>query len=222
MVDIQQLSKSYRQSPADRKILDNLSLTLEPAKYHAIIGRSGSGKSTLLNLIAGLDRPDGGNIAIDHTSMNTLSEDKLAQFRLQHIGIVFQFFNFLPTLTLLQNVAIPALLLGLSRQKADLLAREEMQQLDIGELHNRYPHEVSGGEIQRAAIARALINTPKLLLADEPTGNLDSANTEHILSLLRSIVTTRQTTLIVVTHDNEVVRMADKVYRLVEGRIVSE
>ncbi len=199
--------------------LDGVSLTVEKGEFTAIMGPSGSGKSTMLNLVAGLDRPTSGTIAVGGTDLAKLSEAGLARFRRDHIGFVFQFFHLLPNLTALENVLIPAQLKGNS---AAGRAREMLDLLAIKDIADRYPARLSGGQQQRVAIARALINNPTLLLADEPTGALDTHSGEQVMELLGQLHRDGQTILLV-THDAKLAtRNAARVISVMDGKIVDD
>ena len=199
--------------------LDGVSLTVEKGEFTAIMGPSGSGKSTMLNLVAGLDRPTSGTIAVGGTDLAKLSEAGLARFRRDHIGFVFQFFHLLPNLTALENVLIPAQLKGNS---AAGRAREMLDLLAIKDIADRYPARLSGGQQQRVAIARALINNPTLLLADEPTGALDTHSGEQVMQLLGQLHGEGQTILLV-THDAKLAtRNAARVISVMDGKIVDD
>ena len=199
--------------------LSGVSVTVEKGEFTAIMGPSGSGKSTLLNLVAGLDRPTSGTIAVGGTDLATLGEAGLARFRRDHIGFVFQFFYLLPNLTALENVLIPAQLKG---NVGTGRARELLEQLSIADVADRYPAHLSGGQQQRVAIARALINRPTLLLADEPTGALDTHSGEQVMELLGGLHRDGQTILLV-THDAKLAtRNAARVISVMDGRIVDD
>jgi putative ABC transport system ATP-binding protein len=199
--------------------LDGVSVTVEKGEFTAIMGPSGSGKSTMLNLVAGLDRPTSGTIVVGGTDLSTLGEAGLARFRRDHIGFVFQFFYLLPNLTALENVLIPAQLKG---NMATGRGRELLEQLGIPEVANKYPARLSGGQQQRVAIARALINNPTLLLADEPTGALDTHSGEQVMELLGGLHRNGQTILLV-THDAKLAtRYAARVVSVMDGRIVDD
>ena len=199
--------------------LNGVSVTVEKGEFTAIMGPSGSGKSTLLNLVAGLDRPSSGSVAVGGTDLGKLGEAGLARFRRDHIGFVFQFFYLLPNLTALENVLIPAQLKG---NAGTGRARELLDQLRIKEVADRYPARLSGGQQQRVAIARALINNPTLLLADEPTGALDTHNGEQVMELLGGLHRDGQTILLV-THDAKLAtRHAARVISVVDGKIVDD
>ena len=200
--------------------LNGVSLTVEEGEFTAVMGPSGSGKSTLLNLIAGLDRPTSGSVQVAGSDLGQMGETALARFRRDHIGFVFQFFHLLPNLTVLENVLIPAQLK--SRVSAETRGRELLSQLGIVELADRYPAKLSGGQQQRVSIARALINEPTLLLADEPTGALDTRNGDEVMELLRQLHRQGKTILLV-THDAKLAtRYAARVISVVDGRIVDD
>jgi putative ABC transport system ATP-binding protein len=199
--------------------LNGISVTVEKGEFTAIMGPSGSGKSTMLNLVAGLDRPTSGTVAVAGTDLGKLGEAALARFRRNHIGFVFQFFYLLPNLTALENVLIPAQLKG---NTSTGRARELLDQLGIKEVADRYPARLSGGQQQRVAIARALINNPTLLLADEPTGALDTASGEQVMSLLAELHGQGQT-IVLVTHDAKLAtRNAARVISIMDGRVVDD
>jgi putative ABC transport system ATP-binding protein len=199
--------------------INGVSLTVERGEFTAIMGPSGSGKSTLLNLVAGLDRPSSGSVAVGGADLGKLGEAGLSRFRRDHIGFVFQFFHLLPNLTALENVLIPAQLKG---NVATARARELFEQLGIREVADRYPARLSGGQQQRVAIARALINQPTLLLADEPTGALDTHSGEQVMDLLMQLHSDGQTILLV-THDGKLAaRHAARVISVVDGAIVDD
>ena len=200
--------------------LDQVSLGIAAGEFTAVMGPSGSGKSTLLNLIAGLDQPTSGTVVVADTDLNRLGESGLARFRRERIGFIFQFFHLLPSLTVLENVLIPAQLAGRSRTRAR--AHQLLTRLGIADAADRYPARLSGGQQQRAAIARALINEPALLLADEPTGALDSHSGELVMKLLADLHTEGQT-VVMVTHDAKLAtRHAARVISLSDGQVVDD
>jgi putative ABC transport system ATP-binding protein len=200
--------------------LADVNLTVAAAEVVAVMGPSGSGKSTLLNLIAGLDRPNTGTVTVAGQRIDKLSETALARFRARHIGIIFQFFNLLDDLTVLDNVLLPAQLAGASRRQARTKAGELLDRMGLGKHYQDYPARLSGGQRQRVAIARALVNEPELLLADEPTGALDTASGQEIGNLLRELNAGGQT-LVLVTHDPALAaRYAARAIRIVDGRVV--
>jgi putative ABC transport system ATP-binding protein len=220
VISIQGVSKSYQAGgpPA----LADVSLQVADAEVAAIMGPSGSGKSTLLNLIAGLDRPSTGTVVVAGQRIDNLGETALARFRARHVGIIFQFFNLLDDLTVEDNVLLPAQLAGAPRGRARKRARELLARLGIEEHRDHYPARMSGGQRQRVAIARALVNTPDLLLADEPTGALDTATGTEIGRLLSELNAAGQT-LVLITHDPALAtRHAARTVQLVDGRVVSD
>jgi putative ABC transport system ATP-binding protein len=220
LIELADVSKRY--DSGDTPAVANVSLTITAGEAVAIMGPSGSGKSTLLNLIAGLDRPTAGTITVAGQRIDVLSETALARYRRQRIGMIFQFFNLLDDLTVADNIALPAQLAGDSRQEARNRAAGLMGRLGIGSHASAYPARLSGGERQRVAIARALINSPALLLADEPTGALDTATGEQIGALLRALNHDGQT-LVMVTHNPELAAAyATRTVRLADGRLTGD
>ncbi|MEZ0370957.1 MAG: ABC transporter ATP-binding protein [Candidatus Sericytochromatia bacterium] len=208
---------SYREAGRIRPILRELSVGFRQGAFSVLLGPSGCGKSTLLNLIAGLDRPDTGRIRIGQTELTALSERERTLFRRQRIGIIFQFFNLLPSLTVLENVLLP---LQLNKRKHEAAsARDWLGRVGLADRADSYPDRLSGGEQQRVAIVRALLHDPLLLLADEPTGNLDEATAAQVTEMLLELVHERRQTLIMVTHNPELATRADAVYRMHEGRL---
>ncbi|WP_298595635.1 ABC transporter ATP-binding protein [Zoogloea sp.] len=210
MLEIDSLSRSFN----GRQVLAEVSLRLAPGEYVAIVGESGVGKSTLLNLIAGLDRPDAGRVALDGSDYAALDEDGLTRLRRDRLGFVFQAFHVLPHLTVLQNVALPLWLQGVDSAAAEAPARRLLDAVGLGERAGSWPRELSGGEMQRVAIARALVHGPRLVLADEPTGNLDPANGARVLALLGERIRGAGAIGILVTHSLEAAATADRVLRL--------
>ena len=220
MIELRGVSKTVQSGGRPLTILHPLDLVVPAGQCLAIVGPSGSGKSTLLGLIAGLDAPTSGQILIDGTDITTLDEDALARLRGQKIGFVFQFFHLVPSLTALENILVPMEIAA----RRDARSRAQMLLDEVG-LHDRghhYPSQLSGGEQQRIAIARALANDPPLVLADEPTGNLDSTNGRHILELLLQVRRTRGVTLVLVTHDRSIAAIADVQLTLRDGRPVGD
>src|SRR5688500_7583522 len=220
MNDLRGVSKTIKNEENQLAIRNQLDLTVPTGYLLAIVGPSGSGKSTLLGLIAGLDAPSTGSILIDGTDVTRLGEDQLARLRGEKIGFVFQSFHLIPSLTAIENIQVPMEIAG----RRDAFARAQALLDEVG-LHDRghhYPSQLSGGEQQRIAIARALANDPPLILADEPTGNLDSSNGRHILDLLLDVRRTRGVTLVMVTHDHTVAAIADDKLMLRDGRPVVE
>lgn len=216
------VTKRYPGADGGELALDNLNLTFEAGGMMAIVGKSGSGKSTLLNLVTGVDYPTSGEIFIGETAVHHLDESESATWRRGSVGIVFQFFQLLPALTVLENVLLPMALLGRERARVrESRARALLEQVGIADQARKLPTALSGGQQQRCAIARALANDPLLLVADEPTGNLDSRTAEGVLALLRQQADTGKTVLLV-THEREIGRVADRVVTLVDGRVFAD
>jgi len=217
MLQLEGISKRYRADSAP--VLDRLQLTVQNGEYVAVMGESGAGKSTLLNLIAGLDRPDSGRVLFDDTNLAELNDDAITRWRRQHMGFVFQAFHVLPYLTVLQNVALPLDLLGAREPQRSEAALQMLQACGIGAMAERYPRELSGGELQRIAIARALVHRPQLLLADEPTGNLDARTADQILRLLREQLRATRSSGILITHSATAAHSADRIVLLEGGQL---
>jgi len=213
------LTKTYTIDSRKITVLDDINLSADSGQFLVIEGKSGSGKSTLLSLLSGLDYPDSGTIKLAGTDITDLSEDELAPFRNRTIGYVFQSFHLVPSLTALENIMFPAELNrnGQAMEEAKLL----LERVGLGGRMHNFPQQLSGGEKQRTAICRALINRPRIIFADEPTGNLDSANGDIILNLLLELRKELQTTLVLATHSREISSHADQVVRLADGRITS-
>jgi putative ABC transport system ATP-binding protein len=218
MIELREVSKTVMSGSDPLTILHPLSIVIPHGQFVAIVGPSGSGKSTLLGLIAGLDAPSSGSVLIDSVDITQIGEDALAKLRGEKIGFVFQFFHLIPSLTAYENVAVPMEIAGAAdaRPRADRL----LEEVGLTGRSHHYPSQLSGGEQQRVALARALANDPPIVLADEPTGNLDSANGRHIMDLLRTIHARRGTTVVLVTHDRELAGMADARLVLRDGRVV--
>jgi putative ABC transport system ATP-binding protein len=217
MIELRGVSKTVPSGGQPLTILHPIDLTVTAGQIVAIIGPSGSGKSTLLGLIAGLDSPSSGEILIDGTNIAALDEDRLAGLRGEKIGFVFQFFHLVPSLTALENILVPMEIAG--RRDARARAQALLDEVGLHDRGHHYPSQLSGGEQQRIAIARALANDPPLILADEPTGNLDSRNGQHILDLLLDVQRRRGATLVLVTHDPAVAAVADVRLTLLDGRV---
>lgn len=220
LVEIQNLSKTYREGEADRTVLSQVNLTFQPGEFVVLLGHSGSGKSTLLNLISGIDQPSSGSIAIDGFPITEQDERSRTLFRRDQIGFVFQFFNLIPTLTVLENVTLPQELAGKSRSEAETKAKQRLEQVGLLDRLTTSPDKLSGGQQQRVAIARALAHDPQLVLADEPTGNLDEETGEKVLKLLLSLTQDAQKTLVMATHNPDIARYADRVFRVQEGHLI--
>ncbi|WP_066052356.1 ABC transporter ATP-binding protein [Robertmurraya korlensis] len=217
---IEHLSKVYGKGETAVKALDDVSFSINKGEFVAIIGPSGSGKSTLLHLLGGVDRPSSGKVFVDNTDIYELNETQLAIFRRRQIGLIYQFYNLIPILTVEENITLPLLLDG---HKVDKKQFEEI--VSILNIQNRLlhlPNQLSGGQQQRVSIGRALINNPAIMLADEPTGNLDSNNSEEIIDLLKRFNKTYQQTLIVITHDERIALQADRVIAIEDGKITKD
>ncbi|HET9941941.1 MAG TPA: ABC transporter ATP-binding protein [Terriglobia bacterium] len=221
MITLAQVSKVF-EGKRKAKALEDVSLQVDRGELVAIVGPSGSGKSTLLNLIGGLDRPSGGTITIEGESLSTLSDDDLTRVRRDKIGFIFQFFNLLPTLNCLENVALPLHLRHWTRPKIEERSRELLKMVQLEHRMEHLPDELSGGERQRVAIARALSVFPPILLADEPTGNLDSATGAEILKLIHDLHRRLDSTILIVTHDAGVAEQCQRIIKLRDGRIVED
>lgn len=214
------LVKQVRSDGADLKIVDSVSFDVFPAQSVAIVGVSGSGKSTLLGLLAGLDLPTSGHVFLDGEDLSRLDEDGRAAVRARSVGFVFQSFQLLPALTAIENVMLPLELAGVSQARA--MAKDLLERVGLGQRITHYPRQLSGGEQQRVAIARAFVTRPKLLFADEPTGNLDTATGQHIAELMFELNQERGTTLVLVTHDDSISNRCQRRIRLVAGRMLAE
>ncbi len=219
-VRIEELSKSYREGQVLHTVLDQLDLDIEAGSIVAILGRSGSGKSTLLNLVSGIDRPDNGAIWIGEQRVTSLSERARTLLRRRAIGFLFQFFNLIPTLTVWENVTLPVELNGGLTDDAQQRVESLLDEVGLLERRTAYPEQLSGGEQQRIALARAMAHDPDLLLADEPTGNLDEATGHRMMELLERLARETGRTCLLATHSREVARTADRVLRLDRGQIV--
>jgi putative ABC transport system ATP-binding protein len=213
-------SRSYGTPPV--AALDSVSLEINRGEFVAITGASGSGKSTLLNLLGGLDHPTSGEVVVDGLHLESAGEKELTLYRRSKLGMVFQFFNLLPSMSVTENVELPLLLRGEAPSGVRSAALAMLDQVGMAHRASHFPHQLSGGEMQRAAIARALIHTPSLLLADEPTGNLDSGNASQVLEVIAKIASLRTTTVIMVTHSDSVAAQADRRIQMKDGRIAPE
>lgn len=225
VVSIRNLSKTYTEGARTRTVLEAVDLDIYTGEFFVILGKSGSGKSTLLNLSSGIDKPDNeqqAQIVVAGTDITTLDERRQTLFRRDHIGIVFQFFNLIPTLTVLENITLPYELRGRSRRDSEQSARILLERVGLANRADTFPDKLSGGEQQRVAIARALVHEPALVLADEPTGNLDEDTGDTVLSLLLELTRDMGRTLVMATHNPEIVPLADRVCRIHEGKLVIE
>ncbi|XWX05660.1 ABC transporter ATP-binding protein (plasmid) [Aggregatilineales bacterium SYSU G02658] len=222
MLQALHLSKVFRVGEEEMRVLKDITLTIEEGQFVAIMGPSGSGKSTLMYLLGGLDRPTSGQIIVNHQRIDTMTGDDLARFRREMNGFVFQSFYLVPTLTAIENVALPGIFNGQPAPERMARAARLLRFLKMEErLHHR-PSQLSGGQQQRVAIARALFNDPPILMADEPTGALDSATGTIVMRMLRHLSTAQNKTVVVVTHDEQVARFADRLVRLKDGAIVDD
>ena len=219
-VECRGLEKAYGHDRGRNVALDGVDLTIEQGELAAIVGPSGSGKSTLLHIIGAMDRPDSGVVRVSGRDLAGLTDGEASRFRREHLGFVFQFFNLIPTLSALDNVALPSRLCGASITEARQGAQSLLDAVDLGDRSRDYPETLSGGQQQRVAIARALVNSPKLVLADEPTGALDSAAGEQILQFLASLSREQNVTLLMVTHSDAALAIVDRRVRIEDGRIV--
>ncbi len=217
---VENLNKVYGSGEASVKALDNVSFSVEKGEFVAIIGPSGSGKSTLLHILGGVDRPTSGNVFIDNTNIYDLDETKLAIFRRRQIGLIYQFYNLIPVLNVRENITLPLLLDQRKHDEEKLKNLLETLKLDNRAEH--LPNQLSGGQQQRVSIGRALINSPAIVLADEPTGNLDSKNSEDIMELLKLSNKKMKQTLILITHDPNVAMQADRVIEIEDGSIIKD
>jgi ABC-type lipoprotein export system ATPase subunit len=216
MIELRAVTKMY---PGGVTALNALSLDIARHEFVSITGPSGCGKSTLLHLLGGMDRPDSGSIVVDGLPLHTADETMLTAFRRKTLGTVFQFFHLMPTFSVAENVALPLLLAGSALAPARARAAELLELVGLQDRAAHFPNQLSGGQMQRAALARALVHEPALLLADEPTGNLDTQNASQVLELLAKIASLRRTTLVVVTHSEEVANRADRRIRLRDGTL---
>lgn len=220
ILKVENLVKTYGEGDNIINAVDNISLSVNKGEFVAIVGASGSGKSTLLHLLCGVDRPTSGKIYIDGNEINNMNNDKLAIFRRRQIGIVYQFYNLIPILTVEENISLPCDLDGNrpDKERMDLI----LKSFGLFERRNHLPNELSGGQQQRTSIARALINNPAILLADEPTGNLDSKSTEEIMSILKMSNRDFNQTIIMITHNLEIAKEADRIITIQDGKILRE
>lgn len=220
ILEVTNLSKTYGTGETQVKALDNVSLSVESGEFVAIIGPSGSGKSTLLHIFGGVDVPTSGSVVINGVDISNLDETALAIFRRRQIGLIYQFYNLIPILTVKENLTLPLLLDG--RKPDERVVDDLLKTLGLTERVNHLPNQLSGGQQQRVSIGRALINNPALMLADEPTGNLDSENSREIVSLLRKFNKENNQTVIIITHDERIAMSADRVISIEDGKITRD
>ena len=220
ILEVKNLSKTYGKGDTMVKALDNVSFSVEKGEFVAIIGPSGSGKSTLLHILGGVDVPTSGNVIINDTDISTLDETALAIFRRRQIGLVYQFYNLIPILTVEENLTLPLLLDGSKPDKKQI--DELIKKLGLEKRLDHLPNQLSGGQQQRVSIGRALVNHPALMLADEPTGNLDSENSKEIVALLRHFNKALNQTVIIITHDEKIALSADRIISIEDGKITRD
>lgn len=220
ILNVEHLEKTYKSGEKELKVLDNISFNIKEGETFAIVGPSGSGKTTLLGLCAGLDQSDKGNIDLCGTKIDSLNEDERALLRNKNIGFIFQDFQLLPTLTAIENVSVPLELQGV--KKPEKIAKDLLEKVGLSDRVNHYPSQLSGGEQQRVALARAFSNKPRILFADEPTGNLDTETSEKVVKLLFDLNKEAGTTLVIVTHDMDLAKMNQRILKLQGGKIMNE
>ncbi len=219
IVQVRDLFKTYYEGDSALTVFDGVSFDIAEGEFFAMIGASGSGKSTLLNLLSGIDKPDRGAIVINGTDITALDDRRQTLYRRDHIGIVFQFFNLIPTLTVLENITLPKELAGSRHKASEPRARILLEQVGLADRADAFPDKLSGGEQQRVAIARALLPEPKLVFADEPTGNLDDETGAQVLDILLRLTRHAGKTLLMATHSMDIVRYADRVCRIHDGQL---
>lgn len=222
ILQVKNLTREFKSGSNILTVVNDISFEIKEGTSCAIVGPSGSGKTTLLGLCAGLDHPTSGEVILRDVSFNPLSEDERAEVRNQHVGFVFQTFQLVPTLTAIENVMVPLELRGRSSSEVRDRARQLLEEVGLGDRTHHYPTQLSGGEQQRVAIARAFINEPKILFADEPTGNLDTETGDHIEQLIFDLNEKQQTTLVLVTHDPELAKKCDRTIRIKNGQVESD
>jgi len=222
LVRMDGLSKEFIEGGQRRPVLNQLTASFKRGEFVILLGRSGSGKSTLLNLISGIEKPSRGDVTIDGVTITRLRERQRTLFRRDHIGFIFQFFNLIPTLTALENITLPQELAGVNRAVVKDKANQLLTRVGLADRAGTYPDKLSGGEQQRVAIARALAHDPLLVLADEPTGNLDELTGDHVLNILLELTRAAGKTLIMATHNSEMIPLADRVYSIHDGHLVTE
>ncbi len=216
-----EIHKSFKKQGDDKlEILKGVSLSIEEGKINVIVGKSGVGKSTLLHILAGLDKPDSGNVTFDGIDIHSLNDDKISQFRNQNLGFIFQFHHLLPEFTAIENISIPQLISGVDKSVAAKRSKELLDIVSLADRGNHKQSELSGGEQQRIAIARALANRPKIIFADEPTGNLDSANSSKIHDLIKKLRDDFNLTFLIVTHNKELMNIGDRIIEMKDGIIL--
>jgi len=222
LIELRDVTKSYKRDAIEIPVLDRMSMTIEAGEYVALMGPSGSGKSTLLNLLAGIDRPTRGSVRVADTEISTLSERALATWRARHIGFIFQLYNLIPVLTAFENVELPLLLTSLTKKQRRDHVMTALGIVGLADREKHYPRQLSGGQEQRVAIARAIVTDPTLLLADEPTGDLDAKSAAEVLSLLQRLNEEFKKTIVMVTHDPHAAERAARQLHLEKGTFVEQ
>jgi putative ABC transport system ATP-binding protein len=222
MIEVANVVKVYRRGKNEVRALDGVSFDVPRGQFVSVMGSSGSGKSTMLNLLGALDVPTSGALKIDGREISRLPDDELSAFRRDRLGFIFQFFNLLPTLNAVENVILPELLAGKAREVLEPKAKALLEQFGLHGRETHRPDELSGGQMQRVAIARALLSEPALLLADEPTGNLDSKTGAEVLRLIREATRDRKLTVVMVTHDPKAAEIGDRIVQLADGRVLGD
>jgi putative ABC transport system ATP-binding protein len=220
IIEIERLTKVYRKGTQEVRVLQELDLTVEGGEFLALMGPSGSGKTTLLNLIAGIDRPTDGRVAVAGQDLTRRSRSQLAAFRAEHVGYIFQLYHLIPVLTAYENVEMPLLLLSLSRSERQRRVQVALELVGLLDRHDHYPRQLSGGQEQRVAIARAIVADPSIIVADEPTGDLDAVTAEQTLILLKRLNEEMGKTLVMVTHDPRAASVAKRIVHLDKGKLV--
>ena len=220
IIRTEKLRKVYAVGKERVVALNNVDLSIEKGEFCCIVGQSGSGKSTLLNQLAGLEKPTSGKVYIGKHEIIKMTENELAEFRQQHLGFIFQSYNLLPTMTAAENVALPLMFKGVDKKTRLARARKELKSMGLLGRANHLPTEMSGGQQQRVGIARAFVSSPKVIFADEPTGNLDSHTSEEVMELMQRVVREQKKTLVMVTHDDHLATYADRVFHIRDGRII--
>src|SRR5262252_9506910 len=220
LIELRDVTKAYKRDAIEIPVLDRMSMTIEAGEYVALMGPSGSGKSTLLNLLAGIDRPTRGSVRVGDTEISTLSERALATWRARHIGFIFQLYNLIPVLTAFENVELPLLLTSLTKKQRRDHVMTALGIVGLADRESHYPRQLSGGQEQRVAIARAIVTDPTLLLADEPTGDLDAKSAAEVLTLLQRLNGEYKKTIVMVTHDPHAAERASHVLHLEKGSFV--
>jgi putative ABC transport system ATP-binding protein len=221
LINLEQVRKIYKTKAGDLEVLKGVDFQVGEGEFVAIVGPSGSGKSTLINMITGIDRPTHGEVNIANERLTRMSENRVAKWRGRNVGVVFQFFQLLPTLTVLENVMMPMNYVGTYSGKRKARALELLERVDLPDIAHKYPSQISGGQQQRAAIARALANDPKLIVGDEPTGNLDTVSAGLVFGLFEELVS-QGTTIVMVTHDRDLAGQVPHVVEVRDGRILSD